>query len=213
MVRREQGFTLIEILVVITIIAALVGMVTLIIPKGEKAREQLECMNNLKQIGDSLKLLDVGGKLKNYLGAAFVLQVASDVNDADLGVFVCPGEPENYDDPRPAVGSDEFKAMYRKEMELPTKIEERFTSYAGPNWRDFPPRKAGTGATEERLWACDKCRNGGAHHDGVVVLHESTKTEFIDFKDLKGMGTEGEIIVGKNSPDPRLEKMIFWPNQ
>jgi prepilin-type N-terminal cleavage/methylation domain-containing protein len=216
MLRREQGFTLIEILVVITIIAALVGMVTLVIPKGQEAKNRVECMNNLRQVGGILATMKSGEGLKPYNGAAFVLQVASEVNDEDLKVFVCPGEEFNPDDPRPAINEPGFIEMYRKEMDLKGggQIEDRYCSYAGPNWREYPEAKAGAAAKKTRIWACDKCRNGQAHHNGIVVLYTTSKVDFIKLEDLEGQNLEeGTINVGQGSLDPRLEKMIYFPNQ
>ena len=213
--RREHGFTLIEILVVITIIAALVGMVTLVIPKGQEAKNRVTCMNNLRQIGALLVAMDASSDLKPYNGAAFILQVANQIKDEDLDVFVCPGEGENIDDARPAATDPEFSKMYRDQMDLKAgKIEDRFTSYAGPNWKSFPMAKAGKAARETRLWACDKCRNGAAHHDGIAVLYTSSKVDFLKLENLEGHNVdEGVIVVGKESGDPRLAKMIFFPNQ
>jgi prepilin-type N-terminal cleavage/methylation domain-containing protein len=215
MLRREHGFTLIEILVVITIIAALVGMVTLVIPKGQEAKNRVTCMNNLRQIGALLVALDAGPGVKEYNGAAFVLQVAGEVKNEDLDVFVCPGEPDNMDDPRAAANTPDFIAMYRDQMDLKSgKVEERFTSYAGPNFRKYPVAKAGPAANETRLWACDKCRNGAAYHDGIVVLYTSSKVDFLKLEDLEGHNVaDGTIRVGPDSGDPRLSKMCFFPNQ
>ena len=214
MLRREQGFTLIEILVVITIIAALVGMVTLVIPRGQEAKNRVECMNNLRQIGAFLATINTGDGFKPYSGAAFVLQVAGDVSDEDLNVFICPGEPDNLDDPRPTIGDKSFIDMYRK-MDLKTgQVEDRYTSYAGANRKAYPQPKAGPAARKTQIWACDKCRNGMAHHDDIVILYSSTKVDFLKFGDLEGHDAEsGEIIVGPGSQDERLEKMIFFPNQ
>jgi prepilin-type N-terminal cleavage/methylation domain-containing protein len=212
--RREHGFTLIEILVVITIIAALVGMVTLVIPKGQEAKNRVTCMNNLRQIGSLLVALEAGPGAKEYNGAAFVLQVADDVNNEDLDVFICPGEGDNMDDPRPATSDPEFVAMYRDQMDLKAgKVEDRFTSYAGPNWKAFPKSKAGKDKNATRLWACDKCRNGAAYHDGIVVLYSSSKVDFLKLENLEGHSDDGIIRVGPDSGDKRLAKMIFFPNQ
>ncbi len=210
--RRDSGFTLIEILVVITIIAALVGMVTLVIPQGQEKKDLVTCMNNLNQIGGLLATLQAGKGYKEYSGAAFVLQVADEVGDEDLKVFNCPGDK---DAARPESGSAEFIAMFRKDMNLKEgKVEDKHCSYAGPNFKDHPIPKAGAAAKETRLWACDKCRNGAAQHNGIVVLYTSTKVEKLEVADLEGHNKEeGTIVVGPNSGDKRLAKMIFFPAQ
>jgi prepilin-type N-terminal cleavage/methylation domain-containing protein len=212
--RRQEGFTLIEILVVITIIAALAALVTLLIPEGERAREKLECQNNLRQIGGLLKLKSTGQKMKYYTGAGFLLQIANDVPDEDLEVFICPGEFVPEDTGRPAVGTPEFVEMYRK-MDLKAGgVEDALTSYAGPNWKEYPPKKAGRGKTETRLWGCDRCKGDNPHHDGITVLYSSSKVSFLKLDELEGHQPGQETIqVGQTSPDPRLRKMIFYPER
>jgi prepilin-type N-terminal cleavage/methylation domain-containing protein len=213
--RREAGFTLIEILVVITIIAALSGLVVAVVPIAIEKSKETACLNNLLQIGGILSGLKSSGELQQYSGAAFVLQAAEFVKDDDLSMFVCPGEAVNPDDPRPDVKGDRFINLFREEMDLTAgKVEDRMCSYAGPNLRKFPPAKVGRDSQRTRLWACDKCRNGHAHHDGIAVLHESSKVEILRMRDLKGHDDgENRILVGPNSPDSRLMVMSFFPLQ
>ena len=68
---RNHGFTLIEILVVITIIAALAGMVMTLLPVVTAARYRAECGNNLMQIGGLLTARQAGDGLEYRSGAAF----------------------------------------------------------------------------------------------------------------------------------------------
>jgi prepilin-type N-terminal cleavage/methylation domain-containing protein len=210
--RRQKGFTLIEILVVITIIATLAGLVAAIAPKMIEEGKKTESLNNLSQIGKFLLAEHAKGKMHRYSGAAFLLQIKDELKDNQLKVFISPGEEYVGDLPRPNPGTPEFAEMYRN-LELPDGVDDRHSSYAGPNWKAYPPIKSGDESRKTRLWGCDKCPNGYPFHDGIVVLFDDGSTKFLDIEELQGHDAAvGTIQIGENSPDERLKKMTYLPS-
>lgn len=179
------------------------SMGELYIPSKDR-ENQVRCLENLRQLGGLLTVQKVSGKdFHKRSGPAFLLQVSEEMDHLDLMVYRCPGEPADNHPVRPALGSSDLFGVYADVRRRPDKVEDfgLFTSYYGANWKDFPPDPTGM---ESRIWAC--C----PHHDGVIVLWDSSKVSFIEKSDLKLGGPGGdEIILGPDSPDPRLRTVIF----
>ena len=200
----EEGFTLVEILVVITIIAALIGIVAAVIPRAMEANRKLQCANNLKNIGAMLTERSTTKGLGTRGGAAMLLQTYTlgMIRKGDERVFLCPGDVSIRGQ---SIDDAEFKKRYET-IDL-DHIDPLTCSYAGRNrklYRILPD------AREKQAWACD-CQGddgrSGHHKSGLNVLFDDNSVVFMDHESL-GLQPEDPIVVGPDSNQEMLKQFI-----
>jgi prepilin-type N-terminal cleavage/methylation domain-containing protein len=182
----SKGFTLVEILVVITIMAALMAMVTSALVRAPAAKNRLVCMNNLRQFGVLAMEAGIDGRVKRYPGPGYLLQfrATGKVLEGDEAVFLCPNDAA-FD----ASGKPGFAARYGS-LDL-DRVPADLCSYVVREWKRSPllvdsPRK-------EPVAACPH------HADGVPVLYHDASVRFLD-RAFLGLAPEDPIVLGPGSP-------------
>ncbi|MBN2491724.1 MAG: prepilin-type N-terminal cleavage/methylation domain-containing protein [Planctomycetes bacterium] len=202
------GFTLIEILVVLTIIAAIIGIAVPIFTAARDTSNLTICKKNLSSLGQAMTLYHQ--RFKGYpstrSGVQFLLApLRTKVVDYDeetiektvRNMYVCPGD----DVASGAIGGNVWEAY--RDLD---NIQPECLSYAGRNSKEFPLRQKNAG---KEVIAADA---GG--HDGRVFIHRSKvnilyldgSVQDIDILELPD-GDESKFEVGPNSPLERLRML------
>jgi len=198
MKRRQAGFTLIEVLVVLTIIATLAGMVVVIIGPSQRKSIQFECINNVSGIVRMIEA-GAGSRYPDAAGADFVLYIVQKGEIAgpdNLKVLFCPGDHQE------SLALAGGEAAYA-DLGPGTGDHGHLTSYAGRNQGDRMCR-ASRGSPRAQVLIADDSED---HHFnlGIVVGLTGGSARFRDKVDDYQMDLTRPLEVGPASAVDELK--------
>lgn len=188
---KQKGFTLIEILVVVTIIGVLAGLVVVLIPKGQFEAAKTDCINNVRNI---VGLLETGGQLKypSHSGANLILYLVhkGELQGEDsLKLLFCPGDMQ--DDFARAGGEAAFK-----DLDINRREYKHLTSYAGRDQSNA--QCAAIKGNQNQVLVCDDSED---HHGskGIVVGLSGGAAKWRDKVDDLKMRHDAPLSIGEGS--------------
>ena len=195
--RRRRGFTLIEVLVVITIIATIAGLVTLLIPRARNKTNEVVCQQHVKEL---VGLLESAGtsRYPNHSGPNLILWLVARGQIAGrdtLGNLFCPGDQQES-------LADVGVAAY-DQLDLNRQGEYgALTSYAARNQRDRNDR-ARKGSIPPVVLVADDSED---HHNnqGIVVGLTGGIARWRDKLDDYELNRDEPLIIGEGSSIPEL---------
>lgn len=191
--RGDTGFSLVEILVVITIMALLVGLVSNAAINFLDKGEVTTCQSQLRQISQDLELYRQ--RLKRWpqeKGIAFLLVLTKGgqhamVQGRDTKMFLCPGT----DDDNRAPGSSEWGTAY----EDYDNLDSMTISYAGRNVIDFKIRY------DSDVLAADDNEGRKNHRYATNYVTKNYSVDSVDIQEFLEEYPEMEwLTVGPDSP-------------
>ena len=195
---KHKGFTLIEILVVVTIIGVLAGLVVVLIPKGQFEAKKTECMSNIKNMVGLLE--PMGTSYPKYSGPNLMLYLVKrgELEGEDsIGLLFCPGdETESLDG---AGGLDAFS-----DLDLKKRGEyDHLTSYAGRDQLNSACA-ARKGSSKMVVLICDDSED---HHDdkGFIVGLTGGAVKWRHKVDDWDMDVKTPVRIGEGSPVEELQ--------
>jgi prepilin-type N-terminal cleavage/methylation domain-containing protein len=194
---KQKGFTLIEILVVVTIIGVLAGLVVVLIPRSQEKAQILECTSNQRNIVGMLVADD--GKAWQMSGPNIALYFVKKgaISGSNLKLLFCPGDAQNENLDK-AGGEEAYK-----NLDVKTQQYDHLTSYAGRDQtRSDCVVKQGT--TTPEIMLCDDSED---HHNkkGFVCGYQDGSVRWIDKVDDWNMDLSAVVTVGEGSPVKALQ--------
>ena len=189
---REAGMTLIEILVVITIIATIAGMATVLIHVGQKQRVKYACIQHVSQLVGMLEATP--DRYPRHDGPNLILYFVKKgdiAGEVSLELLFCPGDRD--ETLAQAGGVEAYK-----NLDLSLKGEYgHLTSYAGRAMTDRDCRVP-RGTPIPTVLVADDSED---HHfgEGIVVGLSGGAAKFRDKVDDYEMDRDTPLFVGEGS--------------
>ena len=202
---RAQGFTLIEILVVITIIASLAGAVLILVPRIQDQQKKTQCADRLRQLGAVYTAETIEKGPPPHVGASLFLFYRQKfyIQRGQEQVLTCPG------DTQVRLPQSEAEAEVYDDMALDNPPDTA-CSFMG---RDFLNHPISAESKSAEIVACDRqgINHRTAHHrDGLNVLYNDGSVQFRD-RDYLGVSSDEDIVVGEDSSVEMLRKVVYGP--
>ena len=215
--RLKRGFSLVEILVVITIMALLVGLVATFATSMLDNARVTTCQKNLKEIAQHMILMKNDRRKRNkkgfppYKGIRFLLELTrgsdrggkfSYLSGNATKVFICPGTDDVNTTPEDdTVGSAYFDL---------DNLDSLSISYAGRDQVKYPIEK--DKRRDDAVLAADD-NEGRANHKfhtnyvtiGPAVLSVDIRDFTDDYPELEELGY---LPVGPDSPEEEFQKLL-----
>jgi hypothetical protein len=202
--RKRKRFSWRRVLLLLLFALVLGGLSVVALLEGlqshnHRASPRVACMNNLRQIGGLMRGRMAEERMERVPGSAFLKQMAPDIRDEDLVVFLCPKD-SRYSSL--LANQDDLVKHYREDWRTAP------CSYRGPNAELLA--EAFAPDAPRLILACDHCGPAGSdpwHETGVVVLFNDGRVDFILWEEMEGYDG-GPVPVGPGSPDPRFRRLV-----
>lgn len=211
--RGRRGFSLVEILVVITIMAFLVSLVAGFAPKLLDYAHRTACEKNLKDIAQYMILMKNDRRKRNkkgfppYKGIRFLLQLTQGgkfayVQGKNTKIFICPGT----DDVNTLPEDDAPGAAY---ADL-NNLDPGTISYAGRDNVKYPLDRDPAG--DDAVLASDDNEGRANHKVNTNYVTVGATVDSLDIRDFIDQYPEleelGYLPVGPDSPVEELQKLL-----
>jgi prepilin-type N-terminal cleavage/methylation domain-containing protein len=201
--RHASGWTLIEIMVVLAIIAGLTASVSVAIPIAIDRSNRQQCAGHLTGLGvvyQQMRAERPGRPLHNGQSLFLSWRKKRDpVRFGEEDTLLCPGDPSAVF-PR----NDDDRARW-DDVDL-AHPDPDLCSFAVRDFRRHPTGPDG----KVQIIACDRQGATGdtSHHrGGINVLFDNGTTRFLDREEL-GLGAGDPIVVGPDAEHEMLRQVV-----